>query len=262
MHRYLVLLVSTILFVLTVIPHVTYALGLEAGAGYLRHEPSGHLAYEPLSSIDRLDIERDLGYDREDRLFARLKADMPLLLPNIYLFATPIKFEETGSKAENFTFGDISFDVTVPFDSKVQMDLYDVCLYYSLPLLNEATLGKINAEIGLNARIVDLEAEISGRDAITGLTATESVKETIPVPMIYAAIQLNPVDFLSIEAEGRGVAYSSSHYYDIIGRIKIKPIGPLFVAGGYRHNDIKIDYHDIEASIKLSGPFVETGVVF
>jgi len=262
MHRYVILLVSSILFVLTLIPQGSYALGLEAGVGYVRHEPSGHLAYKPLSSVDKLDIERDLGYDREDRPFARLKAEMPLFFPNIYLFATPVKFEETGSKTGNFTFGDISFDVTVPFDSKIQMDLYDVCLLYPLPFLDKATLGKINAEIGLNARIVDFEAEISGRDAITGLTATESVKEIIPVPMIYAAIQLNPVDFLSIETEGRGVVYSSNHYYDVIGRIKIKPAGPFFIAAGYRHNDIKIDYGDIEASIKLSGPFVESGVIF
>lgn len=262
MHRYGILLISTILFLLTLIPQVSYALGLEVGAGYLQHDPSGDLAYKPLSSIDKLDIERDLGYDEEYRFFARIKAETTLFLPNIYLFATPIKFKETGSKTENFTFGDISFDVTAPFDTKVQMNLYDICLYYSLPFLNNASLGKINAEIGLNARIVDFDAEVSGRNVIAGLTTTESVKETIPVPMIYAAIQLNPVDFLSIEAEGRGVAYNSNHYYDIIGRIKLKPIGPLFIAGGYRHNDLKIDYHDVEASIKLSGPFVETGVVF
>jgi outer membrane protein len=262
MHRYVILLVSTLLFVLTIIPQVSYALGLEIGAGYLQHEPSGVVAYKPLASIDKLDIERDLGYDKEFILSARIKAEMPLLLPNVYAFATPVKFEETGSKKANFTFGDIAFDVTAPFDSKVQMDLYDICLYYSLPFLEIATFGKINAEIGLNARLVDFDAEVSGRDVITGLTTTASVNEMIPVPMIYAAIQLNPVDFLSIEAEGRGIAYSSNHNFDIIGRIKIKPIGPLFIAGGYRHNDIKIDYSDIEASIKLSGPFIEAGVTF
>jgi len=262
MRRYVILLVSTLLFVFNVIPQVSYALGFEIGAGYLGHEPSGDLAYKPLSSIDTLDIEKDLRYDKEYRLFGRIKAEMPLLLPNIYVFVTPIKFEETGSKTGNFTFGDITFDVTAPIESKVQMDLYDICLYYSLPFLNTAALGKINAEIGLNARLVDFDAEVSGHDVITGLTTTESVSETIPVPMIYAAIQFNPLDFLSIEAEGRGIAYSSNHYYDIIGRIKIKPIGPLFIAAGYRHNDIKISYRDIEGSIKLSGPFIETGVIF
>ena len=262
MHRYTVLLASALFFVLTLLPQVSYALGLEIGLGYFRQEPSGELAYKPLSSIDKLDIERDLGYDREYRPFARIKAETPLYFPNIYLYATPVKFDETGAKTANFTFGDVSFDLTEPFDSKIQMDLYDICLHYPLPMLNKTTLGKINAEIGLNARIVDFDAEVSGRDVITGLTTTESVNETIPVPMIYAAVQLNPADFLSIEAEGRGVAYSSNHYYDVIGRIKIKPAGPLFIAGGYRYSDIKINYGDIEASVTLSGPFVETGVIF
>jgi len=241
---------------------VSYALGFEIGAGYLRQDPSGDFAYKPLSSIDKLDIESDLRYNSKDSFFARIKVETPLLLPNVYGFITPIKFEETGSKTKNFTFGDRTFDVTAPFDSKLRMGLYDLCFYYSLPFLNKATLGKINAEIGLNARLVDIDAEVSGRDVVTGLTKSESVNVIIPVPMIYAAVQLYPVDFLSIEAEGRGVAYSSNHYYDVIGKIKVKPIGPLFIAGGYRLNDMKIDYADIEASITLSGPFIETGVVF
>ena len=262
MRRYVMLLASIVLFLLTVMPQESYSLGLEIGAGYMLHEPSGQLAYKPLSSVDTLDIERDLGYDNEERPFARIKAETPILLPNVYLIATSIKFEGAGSKATNFTFGDITFDVTAPFNSNVQMELYDICLYYSLPFLHTATIGKINAEIGLNTRLVDFDAEVSGRDVITGLTTTESINEIIPVPMIYLAIQLNPVSKLSIEAEGRGIVYSSNHYYDVIGRIKVKPIGPLFIAGGYRYTDMKIDYSDIEASIKISGPFIETGVVF
>jgi len=245
-----------------VIPQTSYALGFEIGVGYLLQDPSGDFAYKPLSSVDKLDIESDLRYNSEDNIFVRIKVETPLLLPNVSGSITPIKFEKTGSRTENFTFGDTAFDVTAPFDSKLRMDLYDLCFYYSLPFLNKATLGKINAEIGLNARLIDIDAEVSGRDAVTGLTETESVNAIIPVPMIYAGVQLYPADFLSIEAEGRGIAYSSSHYYDVIGKIKVKPIGPLFIAGGYRLNDIKIDYADIEASIKLIGPFIETGIVF
>jgi len=256
------LLTGTLIILFTALNQASFALGLEVGAGYFRQEPSGDLAYKPLSSIDKLDIEKDLGYDSETRPFVRLKAEMPLLLPDIYLFVTPIRFEEAGAKTRNFTFGDFTFDVSVPFDSKVQMDLYDICLFYPLPLLEGATLKTINVEIGLNARIIDFYAEVSGRDITSGLLQTQKVNETIPVPMIYAGLQLNPVDFLSIEAEGRGIAYSSNHYYDVIGRIKIKPFGPLFIAGGYRYSDIKIDYSDIEASVKLSGPFVEAGVIF
>jgi hypothetical protein len=111
-------------------------------------------------------------------------------------------------------------------------------------------------------RVIDLEAEVSGSDSLSGLSVTESESVIVPVPMIYAAVQFNPLDSLSIEAEGRGIVYSSNHYYDLIGRVKVKLLPPFFIAGGYRYNDLEIDYHDVEASIKLSGPFIEGGVDF
>ena len=95
-----------------------------------------------------------------------------------------------------------------------------------------------------------------------GVTVTESESATLPVPMLYAGLQINPIDMLSVEAEFRGIAYQSSHYYDFIGRVKVKPYGPLFIAGGYRSNDLKIDHSDVEASLKFSGPFFEAGVFF
>ena len=262
MKRNFILLVMFLIFALTLVPQMSSALGLEIGVGYFRQDISGDIAYKPLSIIDTLDVEKDLGYDEEDKLFARVKAELPLLLPNIYFMVTPTKFEGTGSKTQNFTFGDITFDVTLPFDSELQMDLYDICFYYPIPFIETATLGKVNVELGLNLRIVDLDATVTGVDAVGGGTVTESVSEIIPVPMLYAGIQFKPIDFINVEAEVRGIAYSSNHYYDIIGRVKIRPMGPVFIAGGYRLNDIKTDYSDVEASIKLRGPFIETGVMF
>jgi hypothetical protein len=80
--------------------------------------------------------------------------------------------------------------------------------------------------------------------------------------MIYAGAQLNPVDLVGIEAEVKAISYNSNHYYDVIGRVKVKPAGPFYVAGGYRLNDLEIDESDVEASVKFSGPFFEAGVSF
>lgn len=253
----LILLVFTISF----LPQKSYATGIEASIGLWRQNPSGDIAYNPISTIDKLNIETELNLEREDRFFARIKADLPLFFPNIYLIATPMEFEDTGSRDVNFTFGDITFDVNFPFESKIELDHYDIALYYEVPFLETSTLGKFNAEIGFNAKIIDFNAEVTGR-AVTGTTMTESQSQTIVVPMIYAGAQINPVDLISIEVEARGIAYSSNHYYDFIGRVKIKPIGPVFIAGGYRSEDIKIDHSGVEASIKFSGPFAEAGVYF
>ncbi len=245
---------SLILSVLLLLLSTTYsyAVGLEISAGYWKQDPSGDISYKGES----LDVEDNLKYDSEKKPFFRAKLQTPLFLPNIYLMATPMKFEETGSKDINFRFGDTTFTANVPFDSMVKLNHYDIGLYYSLPFINTATAGVLNMELGINARIIDLKAEVSQGNL------SESKSFTLPVPMLYAAVQLNPAGFLSIEAEGRGIAYSSNHYYDLIGRVKIKPIGPLFIGGGYRYEKIKIDHSDVEASIKFKGPFVEVGMSF
>ena len=241
-------------------PQMSRAFGFEAGVGSGSQDPSGEIAYKPLSSTDELDLENDFGFKKESKVFGRVKAEMPSFLPNLYLMATPMKFEGTGSKDANFTFGDKEFDVSFPFTSKLEMNMYDICLFYSLPFLETATSGVLNAELGLNARIIEFKAEVTG--TVGGVTETESESATLPVPMVYAGLQINPIEKLSLEAEFRGIAYQSSHYYDFIGRVKVKPFGPLFIAGGYRTNDLKIDHDDVKASMKFSGPFFEGGVFF
>ncbi len=243
--------------VLLVSNRSAHALGLEAAAGYWSQSPSGDIRYNSgVTEGTTLDIERDLNYDTKARPYLRVKADMPLFLPNIYLMATPMKFEATGSKDVSFRFGDKTFNGGVSFDSMVQLDHYDIALYYAIPFLNTATAGSLNVELGLNARIIDFEAKISQG----GISETASY--TLPVPMVYAGIQLTPGDLIALEAELRGIAYSSNSYYDFIGRLKFKPLWPVFLAGGYRYEKIKIDHEDLESSMEFKGPFIEAGVSF
>ncbi|MEW6068820.1 MAG: TIGR04219 family outer membrane beta-barrel protein [Nitrospirota bacterium] len=236
------------------VPHTASAIGFEAAIGGWQQDPSGDISYKGES----LSVEDELKYDAETKIFGRVKIDMPSVLPNIYLMATPMKFEAEGSKDISFTFGDETFAANVPFDSSVQLNHYDICLYYGLPFVETASLGKLNAEIGINARIIDFEAEVS-QDTIN---ISESTSLTIPVPMIYVGIQVKPVDLIAVEAEARGIAYSGNHYYDLIGRLKVKPVDPLFIAGGYRYENIKIDESDVEAEFTFQGPFLEAGVEF
>jgi len=230
------------------------AMGLEVAAGVWRPDPSGDMGYKGES----LSLENELKYDAKVKVFGRVKIDMPLAIPNIYLMATPMKFEGDGSKNINFTFGDKTFVGNTPFSSSVKLDHYDIALYYGIPFLKTATLGKFNVEVGLNVRIMDWQAEIN--QPSTGISESKSL--TLPVPMIYLGAQLKPVKYLSLEAEARGIAYSSNHYYDLIGRIKVQPIGPVFIAGGYRYEDVKIDQSDIKSNITFKGPFLELGIAF
>jgi outer membrane protein len=254
MKRIQLFLICLFVLSLFVVPYRAFALGLEVGVGYWRQSPSGTLEYQGTSITDSLDLKNDLKYESKWKPFARVKAELPLILPNIYFMATPMEF--TGHGFKTFSFG--GTPITGDFDSKLKLDQYDIALYYSLPFLNTATLGVLNAELGLNAKIIDFEAMIT--DTSGGNSASK--KLTLPVPMVYVGVQVKPVKAFSIEAEGRGIAYGSNHFYDIIGRLKVNVFGPLSVAGGYRYESIKIDQSDVKADVKFSGPFAEAVLSF
>lgn len=233
-------------------PCTASAGGPEVAIGLWNHDPQGDIAYRGGS----LSLEDELKYSDKTRPFGRAKIDMPLIIPNIYLMATPVRFDGKGSKNIPFTFGDQTFQGNTPFDSKLRLDHYDIALYYGLPFIKTATLDKLNIDVGLNVRFIDLKAEVI-QDS-----TKESKSFILPVPMAYMGVQLKPVKKLSFEAEFRGIAYSSNHHYDLIGRSKYKVVGPAFIAAGYRYEDIKIDEKDVKANLRFAGPFAEAGIEF
>jgi outer membrane protein len=240
------------LFSMIVVPYRAFALGLEAGVGYWQQSPSGTLEYQG----DSLDLKDDLNLDKQSKAMVRIKAELPLILPNLYFMATPMSFEGTGSKAVNFTYGGQTFNANVPIQSTVKLDHYDLALYYTF--LNTLSAGFLNVDLGINGRKIDFEGTIS-QDSM-GLTKSKSL--SFYMPMIYAGIQLKPLSSFSIEVEGRGIKAGDNSYYDWIGRLKIKPIGPLFISGGYRSETVKIDQSDVKVDIKFTGPFAEVGLAF
>mgnify|MGYP001578651885 FL=1 len=246
--------VTGLIFLLSLLltPQFASAIGFEVAAGIWNQDPSGDIRYKG----ETLSLGNDLKYGSEARFFGRAKIDMPLLIPNIYLMATPMEFEATGSKSVNFTFGDRTFTGNTNFTSSLQLDHYDIAFYYGLPFVKTATLGKLNVDAGLNVRFIDMKAEVK-QGALN-----ESKSLTIPLPMVYVGAQFKLIDKLSLEVEVRGIALGSNHFYDLIGRVKYKVVSPVFISVGYRHEDIKIDKSDVKANLTFSGPFAEAGVEF
>ena len=252
-----IFILSGLIFLLF-IPTTALAWGVEIAGGAWYQSPSGNLSFDKTTHADDLDLEDDLNYDDKWQPSGRLKIDMPLFIPNIYIMATPMKWDESGSKDVSFKFGGETFSGGVDFDSKLKMNHLDVALFYGLPFIKTATAGVLNIDLGLNFRLLDVKAEIKQKDL--GLKESESY--FLPLPMVYGAMQIVPVDWLGLEFEGRGVAYSSNYYVSLIGRLKVKPFGPFFVAGGYRYDTVKIDYQDIDIDTEFQGPFAEAGLDF
>jgi len=232
------------------------ALGLEAAVNVWNQKPGGDFSYKGLGGQDRIDLDSEAGYGRETKVGGRLKVDLPVL-PNIYVLATPMEFSGTGLKTVDFSFGGKNFTANAAFNSKLTIDHYDLGLYYGFPLLKTATLNTLNVDFGIDVRRLEVRANLT--QEVTGELA--SVDETIYFPMGFLAVQVNLLKKLALEAEFRGIAYGGNHFYDLIGRVKYG-IGPVFLAGGWRYEDVELDEKDIRASVNVGGPFAELGLSF
>ena len=229
-------------FFMLVLPAISFAFGIEFSLGAWYQQPSGNLSFDKTTNADDLDLEDDLGYDDKWQPVGRLKIDMPSLIPNLYLMYTPMKWDETGRKNVDFNFGGENFQADVDFDSELKLNHLDVALYYGIPGVRTATADVLNIDLGLNFRLLDFKAEIEQKE----IGEKESESYFLPIPMLYAGMQ----------------AYSDNHFVSLIGRLKVMPFGPLFVAGGYRYDNIKIDYKDVDVDADFKGPFAEAGFEF
>src|SRR5208283_5172946 len=203
-----------------------------------------------------LNLKDDLNFGSTTKVFGRLKVETPSLLPNVYFLATPMSFNGAGSKNVDFVFGNQTFSRAVPFTSHLTLNHYDAALYYGLPFIKTATLGILNIDVGVDARLVDLKSSIV--QTTTGLSQTRSF--TRPLPMGYVGVQVTPVTNFSLEGEVRGVVYSDEHYFDFIGRAKIKIVGPAFIAAGYRYEKLHLTESGVHADTGFGGPFGEIGI--
>ena len=251
-----VLAVST--FIIFMMPVISHAIGFEFALGGWSQSPGGDLSYKLLADTDKLDLENDLKYDDASRVFGRLKIDMPLLIPNVYLMATKMNFDGIGRKNTNFKFGDITFTQNVDFYSEVTLDHYDIALYYGIPFVSTASAGLLNIDVGLNLRVIDFSAKIRQET----LSKEESESFTLPVPMVFVGVQVKPIERLSIEGEARVVSYGGNSLYSLIGRARVNVFAGLFAAGGYRYDGIVIDEENVDVDISFSGPFLEAGFQF
>ncbi|MEE8480755.1 MAG: TIGR04219 family outer membrane beta-barrel protein [Desulfobacterales bacterium] len=254
----LMFLVGLFFSFILIMPVTSYAIGFEVAIGGWSQSPQGDFSYKAVTGDDSIDLEKDLNYDDYIGFTGRLKVDMPLILPNIYLMTASSQFDGEGSKAVNFNFGDISFTEDVEFDSEVTLSNYDIALYYGVPFVSAASLGMFNVDAGINVRIYDFQAKISQET----LNNEASTSLSFPVPMLFLAAQVKPIDMFAVEAEARVISYDNNQISSLIGRLKVKVFGPLFAAGGYRYDRIKLDTEDVEADITLSGLFVEAGFAF
>lgn len=241
-------------FIVPLLVSQSVALEIEAAVGVAQLNPVGQISYQGVA----LDLKNDLKYDKVQTFTGRVKLDLPLVLPNIYVTAVPMRFEEIGNKNISFRFGSTTFTPNVPFTSSLRLDHYDTTLFYGVPFLETVTNDMLRVQVGLNVRIIDFKASIS--QAQTGLNESKSL--IVPVPMAYGYFQLSPIDKLKVCMDLKGIAYGSTRHYDVTLLAKWQLFQFFFFGGGYKYQNMKISQSDINTEFEFGGPVLELGFIF
>ena len=232
------------------------AIEFEVGGGWHQMNPSGNLQNKGTTALD---VKTNLGYDTINVFTGRVRAEFPIpFVPNVLASILPMKFEGNGMMTAPFQFGDKTFVANVPFSSTLQLDSYDLCLFYNIPFVKALSQGRVNASLGLNTRTFNFKSEINQ----PGGPGLESKSMTIPVPMAFVGLYIKPLSRLSLDAELKTMAYNSNSFIDATFRAKIKVFSVIFVSGGYKIQTIKIDQDGYKGDITFGGPTAELGISF
>lgn len=233
-------------------PTQAFALGFEIAVGMWQQTPTSSLDYRG----DTLELEGDLGLEGKEKPYLRARLDMPLLIPNLTARVTPYDFSASTTRQSDFTFGGTTFSGSAGYKSALKIDEYDLGVYYGIPMLETATLGMAEADLGVVVRFMQAKASITGTNTAAGASASVSKDIDLIIPMGYARAAVKPLESLSFEAElrlGPGVT-------DALGRVKYAFLSPAFVALGYRDQRIAVDEEGLDLDVRFSGVFVEAGV--
>ena len=230
----------------------------EISAGYIKQDISGWVKYKGSEA----DVEDDLKIGSENSFFVKAKLEHPIpLLPNIKLMYERMRFSGDGKVQRSYTFGNVTVNVNDRVQTKLDLDHYDLVLFYNLPFIN--MLQVVDGEIGLNIRFIDFYGKVRDVDQ----NKEDSTSFIAPIPMLHGSLEIKPVDLFSFLIEANGIAYQGHHYYDISGELRIKPVRTpafdLFVGLGYKYEKLKIDdIDDTSADIKIKQPYAQAGLMF
>ncbi len=216
-------------------------IGGEVDLGFYTHSPSGTAQ----NGDDSVDIENDLNWESENDIFLKVYFEHPLpIIPNIKLGYTGFTQEGSGTTTDSFTWGNIDlFRANEEVYSKLELDIYDITLYYEL------LDNWLNFDAGLNIKY------LNGSIDVDSTTQHEHNTIDLPIPMLYAKAKIDiPTTNLSFQAEGDFISYDDNTIYDLeIGARYNIALG-LGIEAGYKTFKIKIDdVDDISMDADFNG---------
>jgi len=205
-------------------------IGGEINVGYYNHTPSGTAQYQ--GSV--LNMEDTLKWESEGDIFLKAYLEHPIpIIPNIKIGYSDFGHSGAGAVNKSFTFGGETFSTDKEIETKFDLKIYDLTLYYEL------LDNWINLDVGINVKYVD------GALSVKSGSREKSADFQVPIPMVYAKARLDiPATDLSFQAEGNYIAYDGHTFYDAeLGARYTFALG-LGLEAGYK--TMRLDIKDIE----------------
>ncbi|MFO7686292.1 MAG: hypothetical protein R6V60_09365 [Desulfobacterales bacterium] len=249
--------IAVVLLLCSTLPAMGGAFRPEADPLIWNRSSADLPAFAPPDQASKRDNEDNRGFTSETRPAGQFFVDMSPYLPNVCVMATPIKYEGTHIDNMRLDFGDEGMHANNAFDSKTAFNDVFVALYYGLPYLKTVSQDKLNIDLGINVRTIDFHEDIQLKSIAQ---APGSI--ILPVPMVFAAVQFQPLDVLALEAEGRGIAVGGKKSYGLIGRFRWNSDGSIYATGGYHYSKCEINRDGITVDAAVNGPFIEAGLSF
>ena len=225
-------------------------IGGEFDIGYYEHTPSGTIQYQG----DSINLEDDFKWKKESDVFAKLYIEHPIpLLPNIKLGYSSFGHSGSGLLNNDITFGRQTYTSTSKIDSKFDLDMYDLTLYYEL-----VDIG-FDLDLGLNIRYLDGSVSAVGVGGIPPKPINESTSFSVPVPMIYAKARVPiPSTDIAFQAEGNYISYSGNQFYDFEAGVRYTFALGFGLEGGYKTMKLKLDdVDDLSLDSTFSGAYAK-----
>jgi outer membrane protein len=244
-------------------------IDFEASIGAIQQKPRGYVSYKPIQDVDKIDVKNDAHLGDKTKPWVKLKLEHSIpVVPNIKLAYMPMKFDGSGVLTRDINWGGRTYKANADFNLSVKLDRVDTTLYYNLPFVKTATAGKLDVELGLNVRTVMFDGKLSGTEKNTNQSISESKSITLPIPMGHLAVEVRPINQVSLVGELNYISYSKNTYYDYAVGLRLNSHGFVqttlkpFVEVGYRHEKLKLDEESVKADLKVKGLYALVGVRF
>jgi outer membrane protein len=229
-------------------------------AGYLMLSPEGRFAVDGNTlSGTPIDLEDDLGFDDSEDYFVEGALNLgPFRLAISYL---PLEFSGSGTLSQPIVFNDQTFDVSATTSSEVKLDIIDAGLTWNIINIDDLP-ARIQIGPELAVKYVDVDLSMTGVEASSGLSISETDSAQVPIPTIGARARISFSDFIGLVGRIGYMEYQDNSFLDAEAQIEFSPIPLVGIFGGYRYFDLQIDDSDIYVDAQFSGPFAGALVRF